>query len=573
MERRNSKTKVAEMLFVIITILLLIYRVTLHADIYDEIINIGISYRIAHGDVPFYNCWEAFQSGDIFLAPFIWLYLKIFKTTSGLVLFSRLLYLAILFLLVGATYLLFSKYLEKKQAFFVSYVVLFFELYSLFYLWYDTISVILLLLGDILIIRSMESGKTWIKRWMLALAGIVHCAMVFAYPSFILVALVMAIIIMILDYKNYRNSMIRAVASVFFYALGALVDIICLILYFHFSSGLRNVFDVLSIITGTRGANGVSILDIFRDIVVAYVSVNKFLIPVTIVCLILYFISLKNEKMLTVYLATIVVLPAFNQIFIEKNSLMGLANYLSYIAFWCPFLFYVVKEKSKFDLALLWVFYVPSVVSLFAISLTTVYADIGPVKCWQACLPAALATLYFFCKIWRQGAKRKQQWSIVIMAFVSVVLLVNSYSYIYLNQPYIKKSDKRITDGLYWGIKVNSNMEIMPELQWWLKTVTEDCESITIGARLRPAYLMTDLQPMTWSIESPWYRKDGKVCWDMEIKYYEYFDEYPDAICVESDEIENTEIQEILEDKYSLRENRMIGDYDIYLYVLKDKMQ
>ena len=195
LSKETKAKKIFILLFVIITFVLLIYRISIHADIYDEIINLSISYRVAMGDVPFYNCWEAFQSGDIFMAPFIWLYVKIFKTTSGLILYSRIIYILVLAFLSFACFKMFQKHLDNEKAFLLSYVVLFFELYSLFYLWYDTISVIFLLLGCIFLVFALEMSDKKRKYVSFLLAGIIHCCMAFSYPSFSILAIVIALIL------------------------------------------------------------------------------------------------------------------------------------------------------------------------------------------------------------------------------------------------------------------------------------------------------------------------------------------------------------------------------------------
>ena len=124
---RNKVIKICEWGFVILTFTLLLYRITLHADVDDEIMNLSIAYRMTKGDIPFYHIQESYQLGAIFLAPFLWFYVKLTGGTTGIVLYSRLIYIAVLAICAILTYRSLQHYLKKGLAFFISYVIVFFE--------------------------------------------------------------------------------------------------------------------------------------------------------------------------------------------------------------------------------------------------------------------------------------------------------------------------------------------------------------------------------------------------------------------------------------------------------------
>ena len=52
---KSKVQKIGLWAFVIISFSLLLYRITLHADVADEITNLNISYRISLGAIPFYH--------------------------------------------------------------------------------------------------------------------------------------------------------------------------------------------------------------------------------------------------------------------------------------------------------------------------------------------------------------------------------------------------------------------------------------------------------------------------------------------------------------------------------------
>lgn len=564
--KRVRINKILMLLFIIVTISFVVYRITIHADIYDEIINLSVSYRIAMGDIPFYHCWEAFQSGDVFMAPFIWIYMKIFRTTSGLILYSRIIYLLALLVVAFTCYQILKKHLINELAFLLSYIVLFFELYSLFYLWYDTVSIVFLLLGDNFLLYALESENKLNRSLAYCLAGFLHCCMVFAYPSFMFLAILIAIILFFLNIRWCEETISHSLFVVLLYAMGAFLFVFFFLLFLSLSVGLFNVYETLCIILSTRSANSLSILGIFRDIIVAYISTNQLLIPITVILMVLYFSALKKGKYTPFFLIGMIVLPVFNQVFIEKGPLMGLANYLSYIMLWCPFLYYLINHKNCFDRYFFNIFFLPSILSGILISLTTVYADIGPVKAWQACLPGALASLYYMIKIFSNIEFKCSNVSKLLLCIVIIELLVNSYSYIYLNQPYIRYDNVRVKDGLYWGIKINNGMESWLKIESLVKSYGKECDTVLAGGRLRPIYMISGLKPCVWSVEAPSYELEGNMQWDKAIEYFEYFGEYPDIIFVEPYEIINNDIGEILEDKYTLITSSIIGEFNIVVY-------
>ena len=568
-----NKGSILKLLFIVTTFGLLLYRVSLHADHYDEIINLSISYRIALGDIPFYNGWEAFQSGDIFMAPFLWIYIKLFQTTSGMILYARFVYILVLIFLALWCYGAIKRYMGRTNAFFLSYIIVFFQVYSLFYLWYDTVSIIFFCFGVITLLRAFQAETAIKHSCLMILAGVFHCFMAFSYPAFALLAIFLAVIVFYNSYRMNEKSIKSAFFDTFLYGVGAIFFVSVLLIYAQLAIGISDVFDTISIITSSRGTNRSSLLNIISDIVVSYVRVNKFFVPLTIVLGILYFRGLRDRRYRKSFFCALIILPVLNQIFLEKSTVMGLANYLSYLMLWCPFVYFMKKSKKKIDRLIFSFFYLPSVLSAICISLTTVYSEMGPIKCWQTCLMGALATLYFIIDILRSYKhSMKFDWQMLLPQIIVIALLFNAYSYIYLNQQYIRYGDERVADGLFWGIKVNESMAENIELQNLVIANSKGCETVLAGSALRTIYLMTDMRPFVWSVESPAYMKDGQVQWDYAIKYFDYFDEYPDIMFLEEWEIQNDDIQKILKNKYDLTDVVSVCGMDVHIYK-KDKVR
>lgn len=627
--QKVKKENVCLIVFAAITALLMVYRVTFSADIYDEIINLNISYRIAMGDVPYYQCWEAFQGGDIFMAPFLWLYIHITGSTAGVVLYSRFIYLLALLALVCVAYNLLKRYLQRKEAFLVSFVIFFWELFCLFYLWYDTVSVLLLLLGDLLIAYALTTENGRRKKAFFLAAGFVHCAMVLSYPAYLPLALGFAVILFVVDCAILKMSAKNAFIDVVFYGLGAFLFILPLLAWLFSRVDVKHFLETLQIILGTRGPNDVTMLFVIKALLKGYLVTNKLFFPGTILLSLFYFGALKNKKSVAIFLLGLYILPLSQPYFFTyevwsmlptpltylllvipvvlllgivcyrvptndewcKAFLIGLfvlpvlnyfcvdadrrcyPNYLSYLALWCPFVFCLCKNKSVFGKILLSFFWLPSMITTILIPTTSVWdVTYGPLKAWEALLPGALATIYFVVQVWNErfGTQRGPKGSLVLICICICTLLLNTYSYVYLNFPSLAFNKVLIKDGIYSGIKVTENMAARVDgLQEFVDENTQGCETILAGGYLRYFYMTSGLRPCAPSVEGPvGYTSDGEPIWDITLKYFDYFDVRPDIMFLEPTEV-GGEGEKMIHQYYQLVDKTHMGEFDINVYKKK----
>lgn len=124
-----------------------------------------------------------------------------------------------------------------------------------------------------------------------------------------------------------------------------------------------------------------------------------------------------------------------------------------------------------------------------------------------------------------------------------------------------------MTDGLYWGIKVNDYMEDIIHLQNTVIVTSENCKTVLASSELRPIYMMTQMRPCVWSVEAPAYYMDEMFHWDYSITYFEYFNSYPDIMYLCDYEIEdNEDILNILEEKYQFIDKEYIMGKNILVY-------
>lgn len=560
--------KIGQCGFVIISFALLLYRITLHADVADEITNLNISYRISLGAIPFYHSMEPYQAGDLFLVPFLWLFTKITGSTTGIVLYSRVVYIVVLSILTVLTYKMFSRYMEKTTAFFLSYVIVFFEIYSLFYIWYDTASIIFFLLGDLAIVNALENSKSQKKKYLfLALAGLCHSCMVISHVALIPMALGIAVLIAILVYRYYDKKISSALKCVLAYGSVPIVAALIVLLVAQIVIGLDTLFEMLGGILATRGSINFNILEWVGEIITTYFNVNSYFIPVSIILLLVYILVWKWPKLYIVLAMGIVLLPIYNQIEMEESIDKGLANYLSYIALWAPFLYGMIRKKEKLDRCLMYIFCIPILFSAVLIPMLSITGSRGPIKSWQMCLPGALAALYYLIRVWKEKyVKATLPLCNILLMVVSATLLFNSYTYNFLNEPLIEANDNRMTEGIYWGIKVKPHMESMAEIQKLVEKYSEGCETVVASGGIKCIYLMTDLKPFAKYTESAAFL-DGQIYqWDELLEYFEYFNDLPDVMFLEPCDLVDDDIWNLIKAHYEEMTIANIGDYTITVY-------
>lgn len=554
--------------FVILTFALLLYRITLHADVNDEIMNLSISYRIILGDIPFYHVQEVYQIGAIFMVPFVWLFVKLTGGTTGIVLYSRVLYILVLVGCAVLMYRLLRNYMRKDLAFFLSYVIVFFELFSLYYLWYDSMAVIFCLLGNLAIVKAVDLCKGGTKRYLfLMLAGMLHFCMAAVHVGLIPMALGTALFLFMLVCLHYRRNWKRAVKCVGAYAFFPIVILLLALLIILVTGNLENVIVYLQNMLGSRGSQMQSISDILREVIDSYMVTNSYLINLTKGLLVVYVLTLIFPKLYPVLMFGIIIFPIYNQYRLPETSVRGLPNYLSYLALWAPLLFLLLRKKEKLDWCLWYIFWLPfplSAVFTPLFSLTSVY---GPIKAWQMCLPAGLAALYYMIRLWKEKVGEN---SIVICklltAVVCLTLLWTGYRFVFLNQPLIEKDDVRLTEGIYAGIKVNESMECMPEMQKMVQKYVDGAETILASSEIRCIYLMSDLRPFTRTTEMAT-NSDGTMRrWWRQLDYFWKIGNIPDLMFLEWYDLEDEGIYGILDVYYEPACVEYIGEHTIYVY-------
>lgn len=554
--------------FVIITFALLLYRITLHADVDDEIMNLNIAYRMSKGDIPFYNIMESYQMGAIFLAPFVWFYVKITGGTTGIVLSSRFLYIIVLTICAILTYHLLQHYLKKDIAFFISYIIIFFELFGLFYLWYDSEAIIFLLLGDLAIIYALELSKSNRKRYFfLMLAGIAHSCMALAHISTAPMAIGIAIILAGITYAQYEKKVIGTVKNVLAYASFPLVMLVILILLLLITGNMQTMVAFLADLIGGRQQRELNIIKIIIEVKDTFMVHNIYLVQVTKLLLIIYALAWIFPKTFPVLALGMIALPIYNQMLLPQTSIKGVPNYIAYLALWSPLLYLLIKRKEKIDRCMMYILTLPIFISAIFIPVFSISGDTGPIKAWQMFLPGMITTLYFIARIWQERFGNKTlDYCKFFCALATLSLLYNVYSFNFKGAPMIDGNDTRLTEGIYAGIKVKPEIECMVDIQRMVEEYSEGCETILASKEIRPIYLMTDLKPFTATTEYATVSDGEKQRWYRQMDYFKKFNALPDIMFLEYYDLQDESFEETLDTNFELLSIETIDTHEIYVY-------
>ncbi|MCM1025812.1 MAG: hypothetical protein NC432_05225 [Roseburia sp.] len=139
-----------------------------------------MSYRMVRGDRMFLQMWEPHQTSAFLSAALIWLYLTLFRTTTGIVVYMNLSGVILKGAVTLVLYRTLRKYANKKTL--ICLCVFYFTFnpkgillpeFSNMQLWFST----LLFCSLFYYIRNQEK-----KRWLL-LSGVFLCLEVLSYPS------------------------------------------------------------------------------------------------------------------------------------------------------------------------------------------------------------------------------------------------------------------------------------------------------------------------------------------------------------------------------------------------------
>ena len=331
----------------------------------DEQYAIVLGYRMASGESMFIDLWEPHQTSGFVCAFFIKLYLLLFKTTEGLVIYLRILGILMQVSVSVFAYNVFKKTTSKMVSLYLAIAVFALQPkgiqiaeFSNLFIWS--------MLCTMLCFYSIYTKPDRYKKYAI-LAGIFVCVSVLCYPSYLIVVPFYAIAM----YKLFAKK--GHTINGFFLGTCAIIGIGYIIYFLTKMSVSDFIYGIKQMMTD--GAHSASTL----EKLLFYLKELKLILVPTIPCVLFswaLFRILKRKKVLdnkidkfTFICSITVILTCIYQAFMWMNPGNGVYLHTP-LAFY--FVAYVMGIKClKKEKALKWIFYIPTAVAFMAAMLLT----------------------------------------------------------------------------------------------------------------------------------------------------------------------------------------------------------
>lgn len=179
------------------------HRFHFGTDLTDETFSIAIPYRFALGDKPFVDEASIQQTAGIVLFPFVWLYVKLTRGTTGLVMFVRFVHLLFKAMAAFSVYEAAKRWLRHRSvAIAVSFAPFAFVPHSIPNVGYNVIGTTLIVVGTFLIAAGIAEKDEKKRRRLFFISGFAQGVMAFAYPPMVVAPLLSVVLVALLAWKE-----------------------------------------------------------------------------------------------------------------------------------------------------------------------------------------------------------------------------------------------------------------------------------------------------------------------------------------------------------------------------------
>lgn len=466
----------------------LIVRLFFTISLYDEVLNIRISYLTAvMGQRHLVENAQLYAMGDVFNLPFVWIYDKLTGGMEGIVLFMRFVYVGFNLVLSGVFFYVFSSCMGKRNGILFSLILVSYAPFSVYSAWYDSAALFFMLTGAVLYAGSVlcEGNKS---RRMRYFGGLCHGCMVYAYPTMALVALMTLIMGIVCAVRKGDKP-----KSVLPYVFGGLTVVMVFCVYctyvgwgnvcFFREGYLQKILGERGIETAAAGNAGVwnpnvtvvkeAAWDVaasqktagaapallsgtggflhplvikLKQIARECIGQQLQTVPITILLLLQWAVGLKKQGAVRLcLLVEIILATAFWHR--DMGQWATLTAY-AYYACWAPFLFCYLKGQAREVGKLLLCFLCLTAWGTFlAVGFTAVYCQ----KSAMGLYAGAVCTLVFMALIAIQTPIKGRVTAAGIILLAAAVNVALVYGNVYEDDR-ISQCSYRMQDGIFRGI-------------------------------------------------------------------------------------------------------------------------
>ena len=318
---------------------------------YDEAFYLTIPHRMALGDSLFFNEWHPSQMTGFLLYPIFCFYMSVFRTTEGIQLAFRYVYIAFHLFVVVFVYCK----IRKNGLLTVLGCVLFFLFspFQLMALSYNTFGMDYLLLSGVLL-ASYQSKKK-IKVISLLFAGLFFAASVICCPYLVIAYFIYAfsvIIIAVLKRKKHLVSTalqnnVFTIRSLISFSIGCILLAIGVFVYIFTHMSITSFLDNMKFILNDPEHLPVSVFEkffgYFRSIFISDSIIYKLSLLIYVSALIVMLFYKKRRKHKTLFLSIACV---FTIVFLLFSLKIQFNAFIIPISFLGLFAFVLSNEKN-----------------------------------------------------------------------------------------------------------------------------------------------------------------------------------------------------------------------------------
>lgn len=554
--RMDRKKYLPILIFNAVLIVLVILRTFFCIIITDEVFNIGQALRTIRGNTFLVENWDYFQTGDSFLIPFLYIFCKITGSTEGIVLFSRLVFVALQTLLSVFIYKILSRFFDRMSSFFAVVIYTTAISFLLFYMWYDNWEIFFRLIGLFLFFYAISSfdqktsGKAYL---MVFLAGIAHACMVFAYPT--MIALYVYVLALIFFYRRKQSAKAHNLMALF-YILGSALVFAVFMLYV-LKIGVGNLFIFNSTMaeaglssTGREGFFSLaSMIEKTKALIVENVVFYMFALVFFAVGILILYVFRKNKHRILMFCSVmlmgcivLLLMTAF-----RVDSLNTLMTYMS--LYTIPMYILVRKEsdKTRHFKDLIMILWISSYIAGVVYSMTALD---GAIKFSAGTRTGAIVTVLLLFEVMKKIEVKTGSKTISgILATVLVVMNVFAvYSFSFDGQKPLE-CNAMIKSGIYKGIiDAPDNAKRYAVVEKDLaEVITDGDKTIACGPFAMEFYLMSDLTPNAANLWDP-------NNTELTFQYYKAYYGEPDIIVLHDSagDVTSPEFLEFVDRNYYL---------------------
>lgn len=550
--KNNHSVNKWEFAFSILLSILLFYlfitRLFYCAPPGDEINNIIMAWHVANGQKPWVEVWELFQAGNSFLSPFLWIFYKIQGSTDGIIVFSRMIYLCCTVIVALLTLKIVSNFLDIIGKIWTFNAIVTYSPFCLYYIWYDTVGIILMLLGLLFIYYGIErQNNSALSNMLFFIAGITHALMSYAYQSYIVVVIICFFILFLLYKKTKEVKLLNINMYVFG---GGLILIIFLayLSYVNFSNTIFfDKFIMNSIIAGHSSTSDTSFIIKFARTI--YLPLKLYW-PVILPSFVSIYFFLFLKRKITLFFLSLFITIIFSSIYFYKLGPTA-TYYFSFICGCCSMLLFLALKKSNFYLNVLFsLLFISSIFGYFLTGLTS-NDSYKSVFGFFTSYVLVFVLLGYYRKI---SINHKQK---LFFHFVMIFIVFTECIYFLSNTfmaDRVRDNSHYIDYGVRKGIYVRNVDKRYAEIEIWVKSnlIKTDQSILVTSCELNSIYLTKDINAASYLFGWVPYQRvnTNQISWDATKYYWKKISGKPSVIIDEDMYRESSIFKEIIDTYY-----------------------